>query len=229
MPLAKIQNSQGPDKDWHPYFFHRVHPSQVGLTKYAWKSDNSGIHVFGEDKVRRTRGKPITLTRIRDKYRFSIELFSLEDIGLLRLIAATIATESGGRLPADRYEKYINDWSFGLMQTLTNTAWGLNRNLNILPTALKPIPKGGSKAEWKKYLDNPEISIQLGAYYLKQIDKTFKAQGDPVLIYSGYNAGSPRPSTKTPWGLVYYIAPKQKIGALDHFAAWYGDACEVIK
>lgn len=228
MSIAKIQNSEGPDEEWDPFIFHRVHPSQVGLTKFAWKLSNSGIHVFGEDKARRTRGKPITITRIFNRYGVAIDKFS-STLSQMRLIAATIATESGGRLPADRYEKHINDWSFGLMQTLTNTAWGINKHVNVFPSNLKPFPKGGLKSEWKQYLDNPLISIELGAHYLKQINNTFKSKGDPVLIYSGYNAGSPRSSIKTPWGLVYYIGPKQKIGALDHFVAWYGDACEVIK
>lgn len=249
--LVKIQNGCGKDAEWEPGEFHRVHPDQVGQKKHWWRMIYGGICVLGSDAPFRTRGRPATLRRIQDKYGQEIydvvetvgeilydgpshefdEAQSMEDFEIL--IAATIATESGGRLPADRHERRIRDWSFGLLQTLTNTAYAIGKRMkkrglfHDLPSA--PVPNGGDPEHWKAFLDVPANSILLGAFYLKEVNDRFKLKGDPVLVYSSYNAGSPRPSKATKFGTVYYdpdlAGPKP--GAVDKFVEWYGDACHV--
>lgn len=207
---------------WKPNQFH-------GLDGAArrWKLTNAGILIRGEKKERRTRGRPATLTRIKKNFAFAIRASSFRYDIPERVIAAVIATESGGRLPADRYERKIKDWSFGLMQTLTRTARGIGseypEDFKEIDLPRRSVPGGGDKARWKELLDVPMVSIKLGTAYLRESDFRLDLQRDPVLLYVAYNAGSPRRSSRNPWGLVYHGR------ALDHFVAWYGDACAVFK
>jgi len=251
LQFAKIQHSAGPDKDWRPDVFHRVHPRQVGKQKLWWFQAIEGISVLSEDAVRRTRGAPRTIRRLRKQHGDAIigaqhRMFQdgplhqyngttpqeaspnrYEEIEVL--LAAIMATESGGRCHVGRYEPHLRDWSFGPMQFLTATAWQFNRSLGLFDKALKPVPKGGDFVAWKHVLADPEVSLCLACALLRYANKRWKLQGDPMQLYASYNAGSPVASRRTPWGLRGYdrdgLGPAK--GALDHFAAWYGDACAV--
>ena len=64
--------------------------------------------------------------------------------------------------------------AIGLMQLMPRTARELAEEL-------------GMKNIREKDLENPEININLGTYYLSKLDKLFK--GDTVLMLSAYNAG----------------------------------------
>lgn len=249
--IAKIQNGAGPDKAWRPDTFHRVHPGQVGSNKLWWFQAVEGISVLSENKVRRTKGEPRTLKRIIDRYKpefmsavhdvlgggvfhtYSDNSDQPDDLPTRReevmvMLAAIMATESGGKLEAKRYEKHINDWSFGPMQILTNTAAGLNRKLKFWEP-YPSVPKGGSPVEWEALLSLPHYSVAMACELLRQANKRWKLKGDPMQLYACYNAGGPYASKRTPWGLRGYdrdgMGPAK--GALDHFAAWYGDACAV--
>lgn len=254
LTLAKIQNGGGPDNKWRPDVFHRVHPSQgVGEKKHWWYQGVEGIQILGEDRPPRTRGKPRTLTRVATNFGAHIEeavenveegvLIIYEDVDderasreleFRRLMAAVFATENGGRIEGDRYEKRINDWSFGPAQFLTSTAHAVACNLGLVDgLPAKTMKQDGSdtnKKAWKAYLEDPFNAAHLMASFLYELNRRFDLRGDPVLLYAAYNAGSPRPSRYTKFGLVYYDPDRSgpKPGAVDHFVAWYGDACAVL-
>lgn len=235
---------------WGVRRFHRpsfeapAEPRADDASKRAWKLTDEGVLVENEDTERRTKGEPTTLTRIVEDFGDAIaEASELTDVPE-QLIAAVIATESGGRLvvkrrdeegnieegPAERFEAHLNDWSFGLMQTLTNTAHALAlqapAKLGVEGLkAYRPVPNGGSADEWRELLSNPETSIRLGALYLARSNDRWSLEFDPIFVYATFNAGSPQPpgAVGNEWGI--HGAANGKV--FDHFAAWYGDACAV--
>lgn len=215
--LAKIEavNSRLP---WHPWEWHRVQPAQVRFEPRAWKVvPKQGVMVQGETQVRRTTGNPDTLKRVFLQYGgFATEFWDPA------LVLAVIANESRGELMCERFEGHINDWSFGPGQFLTNTAWGVCKDIKIVPPDV-PIPKGGNVETWRKWLCDRKNCLPLIRAFLNNLNKRFALQHDPLLIYTAYNAGSPRPSTKSDWGLV-----TNRPDTLDRLAAWYGDAWYVI-
>jgi hypothetical protein len=228
--LAKIQNSDGPDKVWIREQFHRVHPDQV-MKAQAWRiKPGEGVQVFGEDKVRRTPGKPSSMMKLDAAYGAVIDDIRTDvDKALLM---ACIMNESRGNEKASRYEPRIKDYSFGLCQTLTGTAHGLMKAANIQPPD-KPISQGGNIEKWRAALCDPRTSIILGAQYLTGLNRRFVLKNDPILIYASYNAGSPRPTHKGTWGLITNVMDNpltqmREADTLDHIAAWYGDACYVL-
>ena len=199
----------------------------AGLPR-RWMVTNDGIVVVGEDRPRRTPGKPATLTRIFAKYGPLIGE-AADATGLsMRLIAAVIATESRGLETAERYEKGPDDWSFGLMQTLTNTAWFVSNLVSLEGRFPKPVPKGGDVNEWRKLLFNPRTSIILGSRYLREHSEEYGTK-DPVVLYAAYNAGGAYKAANRQWGLLSYGPPDRPDQALDNFTAWYGDACAAFR
>lgn len=246
---AKIQNGEGCDKEWSPEMFHRVHPYQAGTDKHWWrvKTDESmilGIEVLGEDGVRRTKGRPVSAQKVEDKYGEALDYFSRrlhfsDPLSMRLLCQATLLTESRGRTGLRRYESHLKDWSFGPAQFLTRTARSLALKLNkegIVhlppPPSLVPPSKSADLTNfdaWEGYLNTSEVLIPLLVGFHKANLTRFKTKMDPVLQYAAYNAGTPRPSVSRPWGLTYWdsdlMGPKP--GSLDHFAAWYGDVCDI--
>jgi len=214
---------------WDPERFHRI----KGTKGHIWKIVPEGVLVQGESSVRRTRGEPKTLTRIKDRFGELMEQVFLDTGVPIQLLAATIANESGGHDGGERYEKHLNDWSIGVMQTLTKTAWGIARSAPHLHRKdiahMKPIPQGGNLQEWRRVLHNNTASVLLGAEMLRQINERYTCYWDPILVYAAYNAGSPRPNKDRPWGLHYHRVEKKDVvfDAMDTFAAWFGDACAV--
>jgi len=200
-----------PDKD-----------AEGGYRFHQWQLNDEGIFVNGEDGVRRTRGEPKTMRHIVEV--LHKEIFAASGVSGIgeQLLAAVIATESGGKFDAERFEKHLNDYSIGLMQTLTATAKQVMRLDGDLPRlSAEPVPSGGSLDTWRGFLREPANSIALGAGYLRHQNRTLELRSDPILLYCSYNAGSVRPSSKNAWGIVSYGS------ALDHFSRWYGDACNV--
>jgi hypothetical protein len=214
MGLARIRNLEEPGMDWGPYKYHCVDSNSP--VKVWALIPGIGIQIRGEQSVRRTPGKPLTLSRIIGEYDSACEGFF--DPALL---FAVIANESRGQEVCSRYEVRINDWSFGLGQLLTNTAYGLIKGAGLKPPDLS-VPQGGDVVKWKNWLCQAKNNLPLIKMYLANLNRKFSLKGDPILIYASYNAGSPRPSSTSPWGLVHH-GP-----ALDHIAAFYGDACSLL-
>ena len=154
-----------------------------------------------------------------------------EACGLTAVPAATLVamlcTESGTNPEAERYEKHLNDWSFGCAQTLTSTAFEMAKSLPITAPR-KPFPLDEStEMVWRGFLFEPRHAILCGARYLAYNDGRWDLLGCPVLAYAAYNSGSPRVNLEHPWGVHYFR--RASYDALDVFAAWYGDACAVIR
>lgn len=194
-----------------------------------WTVRDDGIHVAGRDgPLRRARGQGAELARViyeefGDEITAAADTFGTDP----RIIIATVCIESAGNPTASRFEKHLNDWSFGLTQTLTNTALALGRMYGFprgdgeWEMPMKSVRGGGDAEAWRKFLYKPLMSLSLCAGYHARNDRHFKCDGDPIVIYSAYNAGSPRFTTKNPWGLVNYSS------ALDAFAGFYGHSCEL--
>ena len=218
--VAKIVDACCDDRT--PGYLHGVDPVQVGEGKRWWWHDQTGIVPIGQTESLRTRGKPVTLTRICNRFE---PLFAkaLEGTSIdAAMLAAVVATESGGDPNAERQEPKLKDRSIGLTQTLTATALGLAKRAGVLVPA-KSLPKGGELLHWRAALRDPATSLRLAAVYLDAADQRWKCQGDPVLLYACFNAGGPYASHDNSWGLRAYGT------ALDAFARWYGDACEVLR
>lgn len=216
-----------PHMDPSPWVADDWHGIPGALITYAVYK---GVVVRGEDSPRRTKGQPVTLRKIDQAYHAIIEE-AHELTGVARpLIAATIATESGLNAEAERYEKHLKDWSFGVMQTLTETAFALCPRVGLTPPD-KPVPRGGDADKWRAFLFDPRNSILIGVAFLDYQDDRFAMLGDPVLSYAAYNAGSPRVNLDRPWG-VHYFRHESDSGAvydaMNTFVAWYGDACVVF-
>lgn len=216
-------------EDWCPTRYHRV----SGAQGHVWKTTAQGVLVKGEGSTRRTRGEPTTLRGIQDRFGALMDQIFFDTGVPIQLLAATMANESGGHDGGERFEKHLNDWSIGVMQTLTNTAWGVARSathFNLKHVAqMTPIPKGGNLQDWRLTLHNSTTSLLLGAEMLRQINERFSCYWDPVLLYAAYNAGSPRKNDDRPWGLHYHrVELKDRVfDAMDTFTAWFGDACAV--
>ena len=198
---------------------------------YPWQVTDAGIVAPGEASPRRTPGLPTTLERIA--VLFAPELQSVADLRRRRVLAALIATESGGHMdPTPRYEPRCHDYSFGPCQLLTSTAAGLlsdiphPRSLHLIgPDLTLPDVK-----TWRDLLIRADIAFECASEYLRRNDRQYGCGGDPIMLHASYNAGSPmlasHPHDK--FGLVSYVHPANST-ALDSFSKWYGDACAVLK
>lgn len=212
--------------DYNSSSYHRVDGCGVG-----WQVMFDGIHVEHSDKPRRTRGEPTTLQRINDQFgdiiRSACAWYPIcaeaPMIAKMRMIAALIATESGGNPNAERSEPTIKDWSFGLCQVLTKTASALSQKPFDLPPPPSPLKytQAKSVSEWRRFFSSPTNSVRYAIAYFYNINSLRIT--DPIVLYAIYNAGGAYFSGSNTWGL------RSAPGALDRFAAWYGDACEVFR
>lgn len=95
------------------------------------------------------------------------------------LIKAFIRVESNWDPNATRYEKHLNESSYGLMQVLLSTARETAGNLSLTPNQLL----------------QPTVNILTGTKYLaRQLAK----YPDPSQAFSAYNAGRPIWSSISP-------------------------------
>jgi hypothetical protein len=205
----------------------------------TWQVTPAGIIPVGELAPRRTPGEPTTLERINALFGARLREVA-PDLQRVRTLAALIATESGGHLnPMPRYEPSRRDLSFGPCQLLTSTAAGLlghaphppviSMVLHSQAEALVWAAQDQNALAWRKLLENPLTAGDLAAQYLRNINMECHCNNDPIMLYAGYNAGTPHlaahPHDK--FGLVSYVHPDGRT-ALDSFSKWYGDACVVF-
>jgi len=95
-------------------------------------------------------------------------------------IEALIQVESNGNPRAERYEKHLRDWSYGLGQILTKTAKELERRYPDLPRI------GNKPEQIKKSLFDPKINrVYTETLFKEELD----FYGDPFLAVAAYNAG----------------------------------------
>ena len=101
--------------------------------------------------------------------------YSLEDY-----INAVIEIESHGNARAERYERHLNDYSYGLGQLLTKTAKDLEKRYGDLPRL------GENVNEIKENLFKVDINR---TYTTKLFKEELDFYGDPYLAVAAYNAG----------------------------------------
>jgi hypothetical protein len=180
-----------------------------------WRLVPAGVEIEGSG-VERTRGAPITVTRVWEKYAVEINRVAREWRVPCALIIATICTESGGRADAVRLEPgYISDEatpqkvSSGLMQTL-------------LSTAREALQMSFDRA----WLLQPANSIRAGTAY---IARQAKLTGfDPPLVAAAYNAGqlAHQNGSQNRWKLRQY--PIGTGAHCDRFVQFFNDAVFVL-
>ena len=180
-----------------------------------WRLTSAGVEIDGSG-VERTRGKPLTVTRVWESYADDINRTARAYRVPCALILATICTESGGRANAVREEPgYVSDEktphkvSPGLMQTLISTA--------------REALQMSVDREWLLVAGN---SIKAGtAYIAKQARVT---NLDPPLVAAAYNAGrlAHQAGPNNRWKLRQY--PIGTGAHCDRFVKFFNDAVAVL-
>jgi Transglycosylase SLT domain len=193
-----------------PDDFRRANPSGVG-----WKLTEQGIFVEGSG-IERTPGFPRTVTTVRQTFGSEIDHAAAESGVPALLLLATVATESGGRANAVRFEPGYQDEastpqrvSAGLMQTLLSTSQQmLQQSVGI------------------KAMTEPSLSMRAGAMYIAYQAKATNL--DPVLVAAAYNTGAVRiqGGPKNRWKLRQY--PLGTSGYIDRFVQFYNDGVAVM-
>jgi hypothetical protein len=149
------------------------------------------------------------------------------------LLAAIIAAETKGLETAGYYNSSTRDYSFGVARTYTVQADKAIRRIRdmFVDPPSRSIPKGGKPSDWKEYLDMPRNSMLVAAAEVLHLNRRFRCKGDPVLLYAAYTKGLLLPSKRHPWGMQYMRSVRKEAGVdgMDRFAAWYGDACRVLR
>ncbi len=196
------------------------HGAPVGEATRRWSLTPAGVLVLGEDAPRRTAGTPQTVARCWNRHAAGFQAAAQRSGVPLELLLATACTESGGQADAVRQEPgYVSDAatpdkvSPGLMQTLISTA-----RASLHDPALD-----------RARLLDPACSIAAGAALIRQqaLQAARPSGFDPVLVGIAYNAGSLRPMTECPWGLVQTKRDATSWHA-DAFCAFFGDALAVL-
>ena len=186
--------------------FHRYFDDSI-----YWRYVREGVEIDGSG-VERTKGKPITVTRIWENYGDIINRAAERYKVPCELIIATIATETSGRSNAIRLEPgYISD-----VKTPRKISVGLTQTL--ISTAQETMAMSFDR----NWLLEPENSIEAGtAYISKQARWT---QFDPPLVAAAYNAGSLIHQTgeKNRWKLRQY--PIGTSAHCDRFIEFFNDA-----
>lgn len=199
--------------EWHNKFGGRY-----------WRITDKGVETKDAGYLR-TRGKPTTVTTIWEDFGDSIE-YACHEFGtpadmIVAMIPIEAVRKNDGHYDPESLrlepgyesdEKTPHRVSPGLMQTLISTARSMARKYGVLPV----------EEVDRELLFDPHYSILLGAAYIShQIDRYGP---DPILICSGYNAGSVRKTTRNPWHLIAYGETR-----IDRFAAWFNDFHAAIR
>lgn len=193
--------------EWHNKFGGRF-----------WRITHLGIETKDKGYLR-SSGHPSTVIRIWNDFGKHIHYTSKELKCPVDMIVAMIPIEAR-RMANGHYDPrslrlepgYISDTktphrvSPGLMQTLISTAKGMAKKYKLVPE---------DRVD-REMLFDPHYSILLGgAYIAHQIERYGP---DPVLICSGYNAGSVRKTSSNPWHLIAYGDTR-----IDGYVQWYND------
>ena len=191
--------------EWHPGPYLGV----------RWRLMAAGVEVDGTG-VERTRGQPITATRIWERWSEPINRLARAYRVPCALIVGTICIESRGQEDAVREEPgFVSDEetpakiSAGLMQTLIKTA------RDTLQMSLD-----------RNWLLKGENSIQAGTAYIAEQSRITGL--DPPLVGAAYNAGAlyQQNGAQNRWKLRQY--PIGTGQYLDHFIPFFNDAVAVL-
>ena len=209
--MSKLLAYYTPDlQQWHD-------PTALGARR--WRLTDRGLEVQ-EGGILRTDGEPQTVRRIIGQYRADLEFAARTCAVPIEILVATVCTESGGNPKALRIEpRYISDEktpgriSYGLTQTLLSSA-GEAMGFPVDRT----------------WLEKPLNALLAGGKCIYR--KRGVTKYDPPLVAGAYNAGSLRPSTRNPWGLVCTDdGDNDPTDGGDHvtkWVKWFNDAWAVL-
>ena len=185
----------------------------------GWKYIDDGRILLEQDRsTARTSGEPTTmrlmLADFGDEMREASDLLGVSMPTIMAIIALESAPIKGSlhRDPISyRWEARINDFSAGLMQTLSNTATAMSDKYEL------PIQKIS-----KRTLYNPRTSIMCGVAYIKQLSEKNDTD-DGMLLQAAYNAGGIYTTSKNEWHLRTFSSDRT-----ERFAMWHNDARAVL-
>lgn len=123
-----------------------------------------------ERKLDEENRRSVTTQSIETKRNYSLDDY----IGAMGVI------ESNNNPNAERYERHLDDWSYGTYQILTRTAKGLEDKYAELPRL------GNTPEEIEDSLKNHEINRKYATIIFNEEMKFYK---DPFLAVAAYNAG----------------------------------------
>jgi len=221
-----------PSADWHGKFGGQ-----------DWRYDANGIYTReyeGGTQPLRTAGSPVTCRAIWQLFADPI-LAASKRYGvhpaIIMMVTATetaFAKSSGFTGPLTfRWEPGVEvrdvnpprwgDYSAGPMQPLATTARWMVRaqGLDYEPFVVAPALEYRLDQSDALPLYDPAINIDIGTATISQRLPT--TGNDPILIAAAYNAGGVYKSAKNSWCL------RTMGDHLDRAAAWYGDACAVLR
>lgn len=176
-----------------------------------WQLTARGIAIDGQPPEG-TRGQPVTVRRVCDRFGPSIATWSRLFGVPFELIVATICTESGGEPACVREEPgFTGDAttphrvSAGLMQTL-------------ISTARETLQLDHVDRAW---LLEPDNSIRAGTAYIAR--QRAKTRFDPPVVACAYNAGGVylNDSPANRWRMRQY--PIGSSAHADRFVRWFND------
>lgn len=209
-----------------------------------WRYDADGVSVkdqSGAAVLLRTRGEPITCRTILKLMGDEIRAASRRHGVPEPLIVMTIAVETGrfrkfaftgpqtfrwepGIEVRDVDPPVVGDYSAGAMQILGSTARWLIRSqqLGYDPLVIAPVFRECPDPPPSVHpLYDNAVNIDIGTAAIRQRWKT--TNDDPILVAAAYNAGGLYKSSKNAWRI------RCTGDHLDRAAAYYGDACAVLK
>ena len=184
----------------------------------GWSYDCAGrIILEGDTKPARTGGEPLTMRTLLDDFGAAIvEAHDVFPQVSIATIMAVISLEAarirpGLHLNPHSFRQEKNDYSSGLMQTLSGTAKQMSKKYTL------PVP----------YIDResltiPRVSILCGVAYLHDRANEYETQ-DGMLLQAAYNAGGVYKSQKNEWKIRTHGDDRT-----ERFAQWHNDALEVL-
>ncbi|MBL6078301.1 peptidoglycan-binding protein [Belnapia sp. T18] len=181
-----------------------------------WSLTSSGI-VLESGDLPATAAQEAMIRRILAAFAAPLAAESLRHRLPVELLAACIATESGGDPLAERHEPGFRSYeatphrvSIGCMQTLVSTAAAVLRR-PVAPEELR----------------RPEISIAAGAAFIAEAAP--RTLLDPPVVACAYNAGSVRhdPSPGNRWRMLQY--PAGTGAHADRFCGFFNAAVRLLR
>jgi hypothetical protein len=196
--------------------FHRHFVDSI-----RWRLTENGLEIEGSG-IERTPGRPITVTRVWERFGEPINQAAALYGVPVELIVATICTESCGDPNDERREPgYISDEatphriSLGLMQTLISTARD------------SLAARGANPAQINRaWLLIPANSIKAGASFIQQQRST--THYDPVLVAAAYNAGDLYHQTGPQNRFRLRQYPIGTSAHCDRFVKWFNDFWAIL-
>ena len=184
----------------------------------GWRYDCDGMIVLErETEPARTRGEPVTmrtmLADFGDEMREASDLLDVDLANVMTIIALESVTSHGvHRDPRSyRWEERVQDYSAGLMQTMSATAKQMRKKYT-LPVA--PISE--------PVLYVPRVSILCGVAYLRHQQDRYNTR-DVMLLQAAYNAGSLLHTTRNEWHMRTHSPDRT-----ERAAQWHNDALSVL-